>query len=244
MAKSARERSTCAAGALSERLRRVSSWRSSAVSGRRDLSGGATWDTSGHEDHLTTIPDPTAIDPLVARTSPDAETRGSRLLFGTEQVRRRIGPSARAARSQDHLGQILAAQMAAPRVALRRVTDDFPAPQKASQLRGQAPALTLNTIQAHDLPAHLERAGVHHLGCAAQQPIRLLWGLNRAGGLCGRSLCNCPPPGDQRESAADEFAPDRGRNTAAAHILHRLVVIVAAPDADSEPGREADEPSV
>src|SRR3954465_3595690 len=39
MAKSARERSPCAAGALSERLRRVSSWRSSAVSGRR----GSFW---------------------------------------------------------------------------------------------------------------------------------------------------------------------------------------------------------
>src|SRR5215203_3486558 len=39
MAKSARARSTCAAGALGERLRRVSSWRSSAVSGRR----GSVW---------------------------------------------------------------------------------------------------------------------------------------------------------------------------------------------------------
>ena len=31
----------------------------------RHRKGGATWDTSGHEDRLTTIPDPTAIDPLV-----------------------------------------------------------------------------------------------------------------------------------------------------------------------------------
>src|SRR3954468_23505901 len=45
MAKSARERSTCAAGALSERLRRVSSWRSSAVSGRR---GSFRWRDMGH----------------------------------------------------------------------------------------------------------------------------------------------------------------------------------------------------
>src|SRR3954462_4139779 len=45
MATSARERSTCAAGALSERLRRVSSWRSSAVSGRR---GSCWWRDMGH----------------------------------------------------------------------------------------------------------------------------------------------------------------------------------------------------
>src|SRR4051794_11238311 len=45
MAKSARARSTCAAGALSERLRRVSSWRSSAVSGRR---GSFWWHDMGH----------------------------------------------------------------------------------------------------------------------------------------------------------------------------------------------------
>src|SRR3954452_8797515 len=45
MAKSARARSTCAAGALSERLRRVSSWRSSAVSGRR---GSFRWRDIGH----------------------------------------------------------------------------------------------------------------------------------------------------------------------------------------------------
>src|SRR5215211_4716516 len=65
MANSARERSTCAAGALSERLRRVSSWRSSAVSGRR---GSFWWRDMGHlgdEDHRTTIPLPMAIDPLV-----------------------------------------------------------------------------------------------------------------------------------------------------------------------------------
>src|SRR3954468_7638074 len=45
MAKSARARSTCAGGALSERLRRVSSWRSSAVSGRR---GSFRWRDMGH----------------------------------------------------------------------------------------------------------------------------------------------------------------------------------------------------
>src|SRR4051812_9187056 len=45
MANSARARSTCAAGALSERLRRVSSWRSSAVSGRR---GSFRWRDMGH----------------------------------------------------------------------------------------------------------------------------------------------------------------------------------------------------
>src|SRR3954462_3938934 len=45
MAKSARARSTCAAGAWSERLRRVSSWRSSAVSGRR---GSFRWRDMGH----------------------------------------------------------------------------------------------------------------------------------------------------------------------------------------------------
>src|SRR3954468_2619668 len=45
MASRARARSTCAAGALSERLRRVSSWRSSAVSGRR---GSCWWRDMGH----------------------------------------------------------------------------------------------------------------------------------------------------------------------------------------------------
>src|SRR3954452_7762051 len=65
MANSARARSPCAAGALSERLRRVSAWRSSAVSGRR---GSFRWRDMGHlgdEDHRTTIPLPMAIDPLV-----------------------------------------------------------------------------------------------------------------------------------------------------------------------------------
>src|SRR4029079_15619115 len=64
MAKSARARSTCAAGALSERLRRVNSWRSSAVSGRR---GSFWWRDMAHladEDNRTTIPVPTADDPL------------------------------------------------------------------------------------------------------------------------------------------------------------------------------------
>src|SRR3954464_3978057 len=45
MANSARARSTCAAGALSERLRQVSSWRSSAVSGR---TGSFRWRDRGH----------------------------------------------------------------------------------------------------------------------------------------------------------------------------------------------------
>src|SRR4051812_9190298 len=45
MANSARARSTCAAGALSERLRRGSSWRSSAVSGGR---GSFPWRDMGH----------------------------------------------------------------------------------------------------------------------------------------------------------------------------------------------------
>src|SRR5215217_7721330 len=45
MANSARARSTCAAGALSERLRRVNSLRSSAVSGRR---GSVWWRDMGH----------------------------------------------------------------------------------------------------------------------------------------------------------------------------------------------------
>src|SRR3712207_5155430 len=45
MANSTRARSTCAAGALSERLRRVSSWRSSAASGRR---GSVWWRDMGH----------------------------------------------------------------------------------------------------------------------------------------------------------------------------------------------------
>src|SRR3954470_11281510 len=45
MAKSARERSTCAAGALSERLRRVNSLRSAAVSGRRR---SVWWRDMGH----------------------------------------------------------------------------------------------------------------------------------------------------------------------------------------------------
>src|SRR3954452_22307211 len=45
MAKSARARSTCAAGALSERLRRVKAIRSSGVSGRR---GSFRWRDMGH----------------------------------------------------------------------------------------------------------------------------------------------------------------------------------------------------
>src|SRR3982751_4839705 len=57
MAKSARARSTWAAGALGERLRRVSCWRSSAVSGRK----GSVWwrdmgrlEARGSPHHYTT----------------------------------------------------------------------------------------------------------------------------------------------------------------------------------------------
>src|SRR4051812_37551113 len=57
MANSAWERSACAAGALSERLRRVSCLRSSAVSGRR---GSFRWRDMGH---------------LGARGSPRHDTR-------------------------------------------------------------------------------------------------------------------------------------------------------------------------
>src|SRR5215207_6730369 len=64
MAKSARARSTCAAGALSERLRRVKAIRSSGVSGRRGSFWWRDMDTSGPEDRLATIPDLTASDPL------------------------------------------------------------------------------------------------------------------------------------------------------------------------------------
>src|SRR3954454_20321807 len=64
MAKSARARSTCAAGALSERLRRVKAIRSSGVSGRR---GSLRWRDMGHlgaQDHPITIPELAADDPL------------------------------------------------------------------------------------------------------------------------------------------------------------------------------------
>src|SRR4051794_16852347 len=77
MAKSARARSTWAAGALSERLRRVKAIRSSGVSGAEGLSGGATWDTSGHEDRLATIPDLLANDPLVSPPAPGQQPRGA-----------------------------------------------------------------------------------------------------------------------------------------------------------------------
>jgi hypothetical protein len=52
------------------------------VSGERvqgDLSGGATWNTSGHEDHLATIPDPTANDPLAVSFVVLTLTRSGRL---------------------------------------------------------------------------------------------------------------------------------------------------------------------
>src|SRR3954447_8578349 len=72
MANSARARSTCAAGALSERLKRVSSWRSSAVSGRR---GSFRWRDMGH---------------LGARGSPHHYTRA----HGRRPTRRRHRRSA------------------------------------------------------------------------------------------------------------------------------------------------------
>src|SRR6185436_4881853 len=73
MAKSARARSTCAAGALSERLRRVSSWRSSAVSGRR---GSFRWRDMGHlgargsPHHYTTSHGRRPTKPLAVRHGP------------------------------------------------------------------------------------------------------------------------------------------------------------------------------
>ena len=63
-------------GALWDRLRRVSSVRSSAVSGRRDLSGDVTWHTSQHEDQHVTIPNPTADDPLVGLSFHTASHEG------------------------------------------------------------------------------------------------------------------------------------------------------------------------
>src|SRR5215217_6185378 len=69
MAKSARARSSCAAGALRERLRRVQAIRSSGVSGRR---GSVWWRDMGHlaaRGSPITIPELTAIDPLVMRAS-------------------------------------------------------------------------------------------------------------------------------------------------------------------------------
>src|SRR3954469_22367862 len=76
MAKSARARSTGAAGALSERLRRVSSWRSSAVSGRRrafwwrDMGhlgarGSPHHHTRSHGPELGHAPSPLISEPLV-----------------------------------------------------------------------------------------------------------------------------------------------------------------------------------
>src|SRR4051794_12350283 len=65
MAKSARARSTWAAGALSERLRRVKAIRSSGVSGRR---GSFRWRDMVYLDARgspATIPNLTANDPLV-----------------------------------------------------------------------------------------------------------------------------------------------------------------------------------
>src|SRR5215208_2953339 len=65
MANSARARSTCAAGALGERLRRVKAIRSSGVSGRR---GSFRWRDMGHlgaRGSPIIIPEPAANDPLV-----------------------------------------------------------------------------------------------------------------------------------------------------------------------------------
>src|SRR3954471_18045442 len=70
MANSARARSTCAAGALGERLRRVNAIRSSAVSGRR---GSFRWRDMGHlvsRGSPHHIPEPAANDPLAAWNLP------------------------------------------------------------------------------------------------------------------------------------------------------------------------------
>src|SRR5919202_6724460 len=69
MASRARARSTCAAGALNERLRRVSSLRSAAMSGRR---GSFRWRDTGHLEargRRANIPDLTANNPLGHRIS-------------------------------------------------------------------------------------------------------------------------------------------------------------------------------
>src|SRR3954452_14982263 len=79
MANSARERSTCAAGALSERLRRVSSWRSSAASGRK---GSFRWRDMGHlgargspHHHTTSHGNRPTSDEAVLRNTNAAHTK-------------------------------------------------------------------------------------------------------------------------------------------------------------------------
>src|SRR3954463_9940520 len=64
MAKSARARSTWAAGALGERLRRANSLRSSAVTGRRGSFWRRDMGHLGARGSPATIPNLTAIDPL------------------------------------------------------------------------------------------------------------------------------------------------------------------------------------
>src|SRR3954469_19941415 len=93
MANRARARSTWAAGALSERLRRVSSWRSSAVSGRR---GSVRWRDMGH---------------LGARGSPHHYTRshGSRPTSGRE-VHAALGTLTAQASSQDAAAWVFIAE--------------------------------------------------------------------------------------------------------------------------------------
>src|SRR5690606_1415028 len=51
---------------------------------------------------------------------------------------------------------------------------------------------------------------------------------------------------DRRAGLAllDDAAEDLGRQGAARHLAHRLVVVVADPDAHDQLGREADEPGV
>src|SRR3954452_12700163 len=92
MAKSARARSTCAAGALSERLRRVSSWRSSAVSGRR---GSFRWRDMAHlgargsPHHYTSSHGRRPTSAVLM--SPIITLDASRLLFLGELVSRAVG---------------------------------------------------------------------------------------------------------------------------------------------------------
>src|SRR3954454_3797243 len=86
MASKARARSTWAAGALSERLRRVKAIRSSGVSGRR----GSFWrrdmvylDARGSP---ATIPNLTANDPLAGRGRKylQSSSEGARVAFAAE----------------------------------------------------------------------------------------------------------------------------------------------------------------
>src|SRR4030095_8573503 len=84
MAKSARARSTCAGGAVSERLRRVSSWRSSAVSGRR---GSFRWRDMGH---LGARGSPHYYTSSHGRRPTSAAAVADRLGTGTRQALRKV----------------------------------------------------------------------------------------------------------------------------------------------------------